>query len=254
MATPLETPTLTVTPADRWTWAARMWALVVALAGTATLVTYAALAATSEQSLGALNGIVFTFSYFTVVSNLFNTIVMWSLVANPRNDGKVFRWLRMTSLVMMTITGAIYALVLAASARPEGLYVYTNFGAHYFGPWATVAGFLIFGPRPRFRWREVWLMLVIPAIWLIYTLVHGTFLTTPPTNTTGVVPGQPMHFYPYPFINAEHPTALIPGLAGSGYAGVAINIVVVVVLALLLAAMYLGLDRLLSHRRRPTPL
>lgn len=259
MTTYADTPVATVAPRGWAVPVARTYHLVIALIGTATLVVYAWTAATYEQNYGAFNGVVFTYSFFTIWSNLFTAIVTWSLVVRPDNDGRIFRWLRMTSLVMITITGLIYFLVLAATANPQGVYVYTNIAAHYIVPWGTVLGFLLFGPRPRFSVRHVFEMLIIPVIWLTYTLVHGAFLTTPPANTfpegtEGFVPGQPMHFYPYPFIDATDPSPLIPGLAGPGYQGVAINIGVIVLLGLTMGFIFLGVDRLLSGGRRPPPL
>ncbi len=66
-----------------------------------------------------------------------------------------------------------------------------------------------------------------------------------------MVPGQETNFYPYGFIDANDPAALIPGLEGPGYQGVAINIAVVLALGLTFGFMYLGLDRLLSRGKRP---
>ncbi len=179
-AAPVDTDTTTVAPRGVGMPIARIYHLLITLVGTAVLVIYVWAPATYEGNYGALNGVVFTYSYFTVWSNLFTAIVGWSLVVNPANDGGVFRWLRMTSLVMITTTGLIYFLVLAADADPQGVYVYTNIGAHYIVPWGTVLGFLLFGPRPRFTLRHVFLMLIIPVTWLVYTLIHGLFLVVPP--------------------------------------------------------------------------
>ena len=71
--------------------------------------------------------------------------------------------------------------------------------------------------------------------------------------------GAPQNWYPYPFIDLNYngtggPSALVPGLTAPGYAGIAINIVGVVVLGLLFATIFLGLDRLLSRGNKPTQL
>jgi hypothetical protein len=248
---PAHEQTVTVAPRGAAITIARLYHLALALVGTAVLLIYVWAPATYEGNFGAVNGVVFTYSYFTVWSNLFNTIVLWSLVANPARDGGVFRWLRMTALVMITVTGLIYFLVLAATANPQGVYVYTNIGAHYIGPWGTVLGFVLFGPRPRFTLRHVVLLLIIPMIWLAYTLTHGLFLTVPPADTPGVVPGEAINFYPYPFIDPADPAPLIPGLESAGYAGVAINIAAILALGIGLGFVYLGLDRLLSRGRKP---
>ncbi len=253
--------TLTVMPRSPGTvTAARIYHLAVALVGTAALLLSLYVSATSPVNGGALNGIIFTLSYFTVWSNIFALIINWSLFADPARDGRGFRWLRMTSLVMIVITGLIYAILLAPIANPCGLGVYTNLGFHYIVPWATLLGFLIFGPRPRFTWDLVPKMMLIPVLWLVYTLIHGALQSTPPGDkcvNTGL--GSPQNWYPYPFIDLNYdgtgaPSPLIPGLTAPGYGGVAINIVGVIVLGLLFATIFLGLDRLLSRGQKPTPL
>lgn len=235
--------------------AARVFNGLVALVGTASFLVSCWISATGPGNGGPLNGIVFTLSYFTVWSNIFAFVVNWALAADPRRDGRAFRWLRLTSLTMIVITGLVYAIVLAPLAHPTGLGVYTNIGFHYIVPWATLLGFLLFGPRPRFTLRLVPALLAIPVLWLGYALIHGMFLTTPPAEppeTTTL--GAPQHWYPYPFIDVNDPSPLIPGLKFAGYAGVAVNVVVIVVMGLVFALIFLGLDRLLSRGRRPTPL
>ena len=247
--------TLTVAPKGAWLQAARFWHLVVALVGTVSFIVSIYLAMTDAGNGGALNGLIFSLSYFTVLSNILVAIINWMLFVKPDRDGKGFRWFRMTTLVMIVITGAVYEAVLAPLAHAEGLDLWTTIGYHYFVPWATLVGFLIFGPRPRFTLRHVFEMLIIPVLWLIYTLIRGAFLTQPPANppkTTTL--GEPQHWYPYPFIDVNDPSALAPGLTAPGYGGVAINIVIIVILALAFGFLFLGVDRWFSGGRKPTPI
>lgn len=260
VATSTHPSTLTVAPTGSMVTVARIYHLVVAVVGTSALTISLILSATSPVSGGAFNGIIFTLSYFTVWSNIIALIVNWMLAANPTRDGVWFRWLRMTSLVMIVITGLIYAIILAASANPCGWGVYTNFGYHYFVPWATLLGFLLFGPRPRFTWDLVPKMMAIPLVWLAYTLLHGLMTVNAPGDRCSDIALQTgVNFYPYPFINVNYdgtgaPSPLVPGLEAAGYAGVLINIVVIIILGLLMASMFVGLDRLLSRKAKPTPL
>jgi hypothetical protein len=259
-AAPEVPATLTTTPHGGMIPAARVYHLIVALVGTSALAISLFLSATSPVNGGALNGMIFTLSYFTVWSNIFALIINWALFADPTRDGKGFRWLRMTSLVMIVITGLIYAIILAATANPCGWGVYTNLGFHYIVPWATLLGFLIFGPRPRFTWDLVPKMMIIPVLWLVYTLIHGAFTSNAPGDTCTSTPlTTSTYWYPYPFINVDYngtgaPSPLVPGLEAQGYAGVAINLVVIIILGLVMASIFVGLDRLLSKRRKPTPL
>ncbi|MFN8126167.1 MAG: Pr6Pr family membrane protein [Candidatus Nanopelagicales bacterium] len=253
--------TLTVAPRGGMIVAARWYWGLIALIGTLSLVVSLWVSATAPDNGGALNGMIFTLSYFTVWSNIFALIINWALAADPTRDGKGFRWLRMTALVMIVITGLIYAILLAPYANPKGINIYTNLGFHYIVPWATLLGFLIFGPRPRFTWDLVPKMMIIPVLWLVYTLIHGAILTQPPARALPLVDGEvaaaqgaPQNWYPYPFIDVNDPSAIIPGLKGEGYGGVAINLVVVIILGIVFASAFLGLDRLLSRGQKPTPL
>ncbi len=258
-------PTNTVTPGGPGTTlVARIYHLVLALLGTSALAISLWRSATSPEVASPLDGIVFSLSYFTVWSNIFTLIVAWALFANPRRDDKIFRWLRMTTLVMIVTTGLIYAAILAATADPCGPGIYTNAVFHYIVPWATLLGFLLFGPRPRLTGDLIWKMLIIPVIWLSYTLLHGLATVQRPGDICKpdgdplATIGNPDNWYPYPFIDPEYqdgaPSALIPGLTADGYAGIAINIVCVVVMGMVLASIWLGLDRLLSKGEKPTPL
>lgn len=246
--------TITVTPQGAMVGIARIYWLVVAAIGTGAFLLSCYISATQEGNGGALNGLWFTLSYFTVWSNIVTFIANWMLVANPQRDGHMWRWFRMTSLVMITVTGLVYAIVLAPIYHPVGLGVYTNLGFHYIVPWATFLGFLLFGPRPRFSRREVFTMLTIPVIWLIYTLLRGLLTLQPPPEAPAVVLGEPQHWYPYPFIDVNDPSPLVPGVDLGGYAGVAVNIVMIVILGLAFGFMFLGLDRALSRKAKPTPL
>lgn len=246
--------TTTVAPAGRWLPVARGWHLIVALVGTATIVTGLTRAMTNDAAGDPLNGLIFTLSTFTVTSNILTIIVTWSLVVDPRNDNKTFRWLRLTTLVMITITGLVYAIVLAPDADPQGIDVYTNLGYHYIVPWATVAGFLLFGPRPRFTAQRVPQLMIIPLIWLAYTFIHGAFETTPPGDRGTGATEEAQNWYPYPFLNPDDPSALIPGLEFDGWLGVAVNLGLIVLLGLAFGYAYFGIDKALSKGEQPSPL
>lgn len=246
-----------------WIATARVYHAILATIGTAAVATDLIMIATRDENGGWLNGIVFMLSPLTIWTNILVAIVAWSLVINPRRDDRIFRWLRMSTLVMIFIVGLVFDLVLASEAQLCGIGVYTNLAVHYIVPWGTVLGFLIFGPRPRFTADLLWKMLLIPTIWLTYTFAHGAVLTTPPgqpcaTDPTMQVLGQPQNWYPYPFIDPNYkdggPLHLIPGVSTGGFAGVAINLALIIAIGILVACVFLGLDRLLSRGKRPTPL
>ena len=73
--------------------------------------------------------------------------------------------MRMDSLVMISITGLIYAIVLAPEAQVEGLEVIGNTLKHMIVPVMTVALWLIVGPRRQVTFASVFTAIVIPITW-----------------------------------------------------------------------------------------
>jgi hypothetical protein len=59
-------------------------------------------------------------SYFTVWSNILILVVAFLLWREPLRRGPAFAVFRLASLVMITLTGVIYALVLAPLWSPTG--------------------------------------------------------------------------------------------------------------------------------------
>lgn len=163
-------------------------------------------------------------SFFTIQSNILCGVTAALLAARPDRDGTLFRVLRLDALFGITVTGLVYATVLAPIHEPKGwAETGTNLVVHYIVPIMTVLGWGLFGPRPRIDGRVVRLALAWPVLWLAYTLVRGAI----------------WGWYPYPFLDV--PT--------HGYATVAVNAVgVTIVLALVASLFALGDGRL-----RPAP-
>lgn len=165
-------------------------------------------------------------SYFTIWSNIAVTVVAWLLARDPRRDGRVFNAVRLASLSMITITCLIYALVLAKVWDPTGWQKVADETLHYSVPALAIAGYLLFGPRPRFDARTLAWSLVLPLLWIPYTLIRSPFIS----YQQG---GETRHWYPYHFINVDD----------IGYGGALVNIAGVSVLLLAVGALYLLLDR-----------
>jgi hypothetical protein len=99
--------------------------------------------------------------------------------------------------------------------------------SHKASPVLAIAGWLLFGPRPRIDARTIALAFVWPVAWIVYTLARGALVG----------------WYPYPFLNA---TAL-------GYPKVFANIALVIGLALGLAGAMHWLDSKLAPTRARDP-
>lgn len=181
---------------------------------------------------GGLHAVFISLNYFTILSNILIAAVVTALAFDPRRDGPKFRWLRLGAIVQIAITGIIFILVLAPLYTPEttpkGWDAVANYCLHYIVPSMAVVGWLIFGPRRRITVTVVFSALIIPVIWIVYTLIHG--VVEPRAFTDGVS-------YPYPFINVDK----------LGYLMVGVNTVVIAAFGLLIGFIFLGLERLMSR-------
>lgn len=171
----------------------------------------------SEANVALGARLVRLFSYFTIQSNLLVLALAISLALVPERDGKLWRVLYSDALLGIIITGLVFTTVLAGQVQHHGIGVWLNAAFHYFAPAWAVAGWLLFGPRPRLDWATIGWMFAWPLLWLVYTFAHGA--------ATG--------WYPYPFLDVgEH-----------GY-GIALrNAAAVVVLGVVIIAVMRVIDR-----------
>jgi hypothetical protein len=180
--------------------------------------------AASEQGVGIAVRLGRLVSYFTIESNLLVLATAVMLVLSPDRDGRLWRVLRLDALLGIVITGLVFGLVLAPLVHPTGLGAWVNAGFHYFSPWWTLAGWLLFGPRPRISWPTVAWAFAWPVAWIGYTFIHGA--------VTG--------WYPYPFLNAQT----------HGYAVAVRNTAVVLVAGGVIVLAFKALDGRLPTIRR----
>ncbi|MCP4741985.1 MAG: hypothetical protein GY871_07110 [Actinomycetales bacterium] len=173
---------------------------------------------------GLVGRVVDSMSAFTNLSNIIVAIVFTMLARNPDRGGRVWHAVRMDSLVMISITGLIYAIVLAPNAQVEGLDIIVNALKHYIVPVMTVALWLIVGPRRQVTFASVFTAIVIPITWAAYTLIRGHFIER----------------YPYDFLN----------VVAYGLPAVLTNIAGVAALGIVLGLVFWAIDRLLSGRGR----
>jgi len=169
------------------------------------------------ESLGTR--LVRLFSYFTIQSNLFVLGTSIVLALQLRRNGPVWRVLRMDALLGIIITGLVYETILAPLVHLTGWALVATIGFHYIAPWATLIGWLVFGPRPRITWLTALAAFIWPVLWLVYTFVHGAI-----TN-----------WYPYPFLDVSE----------IGYADSIRNCLVVLAIGVVIALLITVGDRFL---------
>jgi hypothetical protein len=173
---------------------------------------------------GLFGRIVDSLSYFTNLSNLIVAMVLTMLARNPDRGGAAWHAVRMDSLVMIAITGMIYAIVLAPDAQVEGLDIIVNAIKHYIVPVMTVFLWLLVGPRRQLTFASIFTALIIPIAWAIYTLIRGEFISA----------------YPYGFLN----------VIAYGLPAVMTNIAGVAALGIILGLLFWAVDRVLALRQK----
>ncbi|MEE3852652.1 Pr6Pr family membrane protein [Gordonia sp. LSe1-13] len=171
----------------------------------------------TDADVGVATRLVRLLSYFTIQSNLIVLAVSILLAINPLRTGTRFAVGRFDALLGITVTGLVFAIVLAPQVHLTGAALVATIGFHYISPWATLLAWLLFGPRRQFGpavigWAFAW-----PVAWLLYTFVRGAFVD----------------WYPYPFLDVTE----------IGYARALLNAVVVLILGAVLAALFRLVDR-----------
>ena len=167
------------------------------------------------------------FSYFTIESNVLVMVAAALIAARPDRGGAAFGVLRLGSLVAITITGIVYATVLAGNGAFTGIEWWYDKIFHYAVPALSVLGFLLFRPRTRFDRSALW-FLAWPLAWLAYTLVRAAV-----SDPSYAVTSDRRADVPYDFLDVDR---------HGGWA-VALASLVVLALALGLAWGYLKLSR-----------
>src|SRR3989338_7271523 len=133
----------------------------------------------------SLNVIAIFFSYFTVLSNiLITSIFLYFGFFNPRKISRSLEWLYGASVLYMCVTGIIYWSILV-NAHSLALDPWINLTLHGVMPIAVFLGWLLFQITKRLVYKNVLQWLVLPLLFVLYTLIHGLFI----------------NWYPYPFLN-----------------------------------------------------
>lgn len=176
----------------------------------------------AEGIAGAPERLFDLLSYFTIWSQICVGIVMTLLWLNPARDGKWFRVFRLDSVLMITVTGVVYNLLLGPAYPPVGLNQISSPLEHTITPLITVIVFLFFGPRGWINRSVVAKAFIIPIVYVIYTLIRGLVANV----------------YPYDFFD----------VASYGYAYVFAWVGGILVASFVVLSAYWGIDSLLRKK------
>ena len=164
------------------------------------------------------------FSYFTIWSQIAVGIIMTLLYLNPTRDGKLFRVLRIDTVLMITVTGVVYNLLLGPNYPPQGLNQISSPIQHTITPLITVLIFIIAGPRGWFNLKNIAAALVLPIVYVFYTLFRGAIIDK----------------YPYDFFD----------VVVNGYANVIVFVLGILFASIIDSVFYWGIDKALT--KKPT--
>lgn len=155
------------------------------------------------------------FSFFTIDSNLLSVVVLLLgaivLVRGGRREAAWFTVLRLAATTYMTVTLVVYNTLLRGIELPQGeTLAWSNEIMHLVGPLYVILDWFFAPGRNRLEWSRIWIVVIFPILWTVYTLIRGTI-------HVDIVTGAA--WYPYPFLN--------PANFENGYLSVAFFVVLI---------------------------
>ena len=136
-------------------------------------------------------GIVMRFlSFFTILSNLMAAFWFTTLLINaPRSLANFFAQPKVQTAITIyiTVVGLGYAILLRALWAPQGLQWIADELLHSVNPLLVVVYWIAFVPKKEIEHKDLLPWLILPTVYLIYTLLRGALVG----------------WYPYPFIDVS---------------------------------------------------
>jgi hypothetical protein len=174
-----------------------------------------------------------TVSYFTIQSNILVLCMAIVLCVRPSVAGAPWRCLRLAALCGITVTGIVYATVIAPYVHLSGWALAYDYVFHCVVPLASVVGFFFVGPRLTLQFRDL-VYLGWPIAWLVYTMLRGAYW-----HPEFVGFGEAPSHYPYRFLDVD--AVSLGEVIGS--------IVVIAILLILMGLGYIWAERRLEMTR-----
>jgi hypothetical protein len=159
-------------------------------------------------------------TFFTIDSNLIATALFLIGAARWRSArSQTVDLLRGAAVVYMTITGAVFAVLLSGT-NVDTAIPWVNSVVHEVTPMVIIADWLLDPPEARLTLKQGLLWLTFPILWITCELIRGA------------ITGR----YHYPFLNP----------ANRGYGSVALYIVAIAVVVLIFSGVVLWLGNVRS--------
>lgn len=139
------------------------------------------------------------FCFFTIESNLIVGATCLLLALRLDRSSTVFKSFYLIGIVGITITGVVYHAVISKVVDFESWALVADNLLHTVVPIMAVVGWLMFGPRGLTSRRVMWLSVLFPVCYMVFTAIRGAIV----------------HFYPYQFadvITLGYPRVVINGV------------------------------------------
>ena len=171
-------------------------------------------------------------TYFTLLSNIGCVIYYAAAAAYRRkHDAVLLPGLKGMVHLCITVTGAVYQLMLADRFEMQGTLAVSNILLHQVVPIAVNVNWLFFDRKRSYTWK-------MPLLWLLAPLCYAAFVYV--ATAAGAALGPYGQTYPYYFMD--------PAQVG----GVGVLLLIDVMMAvcfLLLGLFFTAIDRVFGKRR-----
>jgi hypothetical protein len=130
------------------------------------------------------------FSYFTIISNILVALAMTLPWLAPHSRAGRFFLLpavRTAIAAYIIVVAVVYHTMLSRLYHPQGWRLVCDIILHYVMPPLYVLDWLLFVEKHDLSWKLPLPSFALPAVYLIWTALHGAFAG----------------FYPYPFMNVN---------------------------------------------------
>lgn len=176
------------------------------------------------------NGLILSnfFSFFTIQSNILivAVLVIGAIVSTKQFYSPQFQLVRGAVTTYIMTTGIVYFLFLRGmEAELQTTIPWVNFILHTLLPLYALFDWLSAPSRNLISFRRMWLWILYPLAYLVYTLVRGPLVD----------------WYPYPFLDPRI----------SGYGQVLISSIFITILILLCSLIVIGSRKLRSSSAAP---
>lgn len=185
------------------------------------------------------------FSFFTIDSNILSVAVFLIgailLIRSAGVDPLWFAVGRASVTAYMATTGIVYNTLLRGVEVSEGATLaWSNEVLHVIGPILLVVDWLFAPGRRRLEWKHIWVVVVFPIVWAVYTMIRGPFVIDP--TRSALNPDYTGTWYPYPFLD--------PANSELGYISVGFYVVLIAAVIGGVGAAVIWVSR---HGRWPLP-